>query len=72
MGGLKERLERLPVGGGGVIVKMNRSPRMERIGLRPGTTVVCTYKSRGVVMLALGDRQIALRRKALRDVWVDY
>ncbi|MBE6943100.1 MAG: ferrous iron transport protein A [Ruminococcaceae bacterium] len=69
---MKERLERLPVGGGGVIVKMKRSPRMERIGLRSGATVVCTYKSRGVVVLALGNRLIALRRKELGNIWVDY
>ena len=69
---MKERLVRLPAFGGGVIVKMKRSPRLEMMGLHPGTTVACTYKSRGIIVLEIGHRLIALRRKELEHIWVDY
>ena len=69
---MKLRLERLPMGAGGVVTKMKKSPRLEQIGLRSGVAVVCAYKSRGVTALAFENRLVAFRRKAHRGIWVDH
>ena len=66
------RLDRLPVGGGGVVTKIKNAPRLQAVGLIPGAQVCCKYKSRGVAVLAIEKRRIALRLRMLRRVWVDY
>jgi Fe2+ transport system protein FeoA len=71
-GAMASRLTQIPAGSCGVVVKARKSPRLQAIGLVPGAEVRCKYKSQGTMVLEIGNRWIALRRKALRGVWVDY
>lgn len=71
-GAMAGRLNWIPAGSCGVIVKARKSPRLQAIGLVPGAEVRCKYKSQGTMVLEIGNRWIALRRRALRGVWVDY
>ena len=69
---MEGKLDRLPPGSWGVITRMGYGPRLYQLGLRPGETVFCKYKSRGVMVLKIGKRLLALRRRELYSVWVDY
>lgn len=69
---MEGKLDRLPPGSWGVITRMGFAPRLYQLGLRPGVTVFCKYKSRGVMVLKIGKRLLALRRRELYGVWVDY
>ena len=66
------KLDRLPQGSWGVITRVGYEPRLYRLGLRPGETVFCKYKSRGIMVLEIGKRLLALRRRELYGVWADY
>ncbi len=66
------RLDRMPPGSWGVITRMGCGPRLYQLGLRPGVAVFCKYKSRGVMVLKIGKRLLALRRRELYGVWADY
>jgi len=66
------KLDRLPPGGWGMITRMGYAPRLYQLGLQPGVTVFCKYKSRGVMVLKVQKRLLALRRRELYCVWVDY
>ncbi len=66
------RMERMPVGSDGVITRARKLPRLQALGLVPGVEVRCKYKSQGIMVLEIENRLIALRRKSLRGVWVDY
>ena len=70
-GAMVVKAERLPEGSCGVVVRARKTPRLQALGLTPGATVYCKYKSRGIVVLEINDRLLALRRP-LRKVWVDY
>lgn len=65
------KADRLPAGSCGVIVRARKMPRLQALGLTPGATVSCKYKSRGIMVLEIDHRLLALRRP-LRWVWVDY
>ncbi len=65
------KMEKLPFGGCGVVVRMEKTPRLQGLGLAPGVVVSCKYKSRGIMVLEIGSRLVALRRP-LGAVWVDY
>lgn len=65
------KMEKLPMGGCGVVVRMKKTPRLQGLGLAPGVRVFCKYKSRGIMVLEIDSRLIALRRP-LGAVWVDY
>ena len=69
---MEGKLDRLPPGSWGVITRMGYAPRLSQLGLRPGGTVFCKYKSRGVMVLKIGKRLLALRRRELNSIWVDY
>ena len=62
----------MPPGSWGVITRIGYAPRLHQIGLRPGVTVFCKYKSRGIMVLRIEKRLLALRRRELNGVWVDY
>ncbi|MBE6926744.1 MAG: hypothetical protein E7461_07880 [Ruminococcaceae bacterium] len=55
-----------------MITRMGYAPRLYQLGLQPGVTVFCKYKSRGVMVLKVQKRLLALRRRELYCVWVDY
>jgi len=69
---MESKIDRMPVGSCGVIISARKSPRLQTMGLVPGAEVRCKYKSQGVMVLEIGNRLLALRRKGLRGVWVDY
>lgn len=71
-GAMECRLDRLPMGSDGVITKARKTPRLQALGLVPGAEVSCQYKSRGIMVLEIGKRRIALLRRSLWGIRVDY
>lgn len=66
------RMDKVPEGSWGVIIRAKKTPRLQAMGLVPGAEVCCKYKSRGTMVLEMGNRLIALRRNSLRGIWLDY
>ena len=66
------KLDRMPPGSWGVITRMGYAPRLHQLGLRPGVAVFCKYKSRGIMVLKMEKRLLALRRRELNGAWADY
>lgn len=69
---MEKRLCCLTQGGEAVVTRIKKAPRLQALGLAPGTVVRCMYKSSFVMVLEVGQRLLALRIGELRRVWADY
>lgn len=69
---MEKRLCYLTRGGDAVITRAKKAPRLQTLGLTPGKTVHCKYKSGCIMVLEVEKRLLALRIRDLKWVWADF